>query len=96
MIDYSDAIRDAYSYGRPAAIVGQSLMDGMIAGGLTEAEALSLLYSKAYRWALDFQLGDALRDIAEETGRRLADEYRGHEWTQYDLPQHAKLKEIAE
>jgi hypothetical protein len=93
MTDYSDAIRDAYSYGRPAAIVGQSLMDGMIAGGLTEAEALSLLYSKAYRWALDFQLGDALRDIAEETGRRLADEYRGHEWTQYDLPQHAKLKE---
>ena len=95
MNDYSDAIRDAYSYRRPAAIVGQSLMNGMIAGGLTEAEALSLLYSKAYRWALDFKLGDALKDLAESEGQRLAQEYRGHEWTQYELPQHAKLKEGA-
>lgn len=93
MSDYTDAIRDAHSFTRPAYIVGQSLMEGMIAGGLTETEALSLLYSKAYRWALDGGLGDTLRDIATEYGRIMADQYKGHEWTRYDLPQHAQLKE---
>ena len=85
MNDYTDAIRDAYSFNRPAYIVGQSLIEGMIAGGLTEDEALSLFYSKAYRWALDFRLGLDLRDLATREGERLAREYRGHEWTRYDL-----------
>jgi len=93
MNDYTDAITDAYSFKRPAYIVGQALMQGMIAGGLTEAEALSLLYSKAYRWALDMDLGDLLRTISEDYGRRMAEDYAGHEWTRYDLPQHAQLKE---
>lgn len=92
MSDYTDAIKDAYSFTRPAYIVGQSIMEGMIAGGLTETEALSLLYSKAYRWALDFDLGQDLRDLATAAGKRMAREYHGHEWTTYDLPQHAQLE----
>jgi hypothetical protein len=96
MNDYTDAIEGAYSFKRPAYIVGQALMQGMIAGGLTEAEALSLLYSKAYRWALDFSLGDSLRRLAIAEGERLAREYHGHEWTRYDLPQHALVRELKE
>lgn len=94
MNDYTNAITDAYSFKRPAYIVGQALMQGMISGGLTEAEALSLLYSKAYRWSLDAGLGDTLHNIATEYGRIMADQYKGHEWTRYDLPQHAQLKEL--
>lgn len=85
MSDYTDAIRDAYSFNRPAYIVGQALIEGMIAGGLTEAEALSLFYSKAYRWALDFDLGLDLRDLAAKAGQKMAREYSGHEWTRCDL-----------
>ena len=38
MNDYTAAIQEAYSFRRPAFIVGQGLMEGMIAGGLTESE----------------------------------------------------------
>ena len=93
MNDYTAAIQDAYSFRRPAFIVGQALMEGMIAGGLTEREALSLIYSKAYRWALDFSLEAQLRQLAIREGERLAKEYTGHEWTQIDLPQFDLLEE---
>ena len=93
MNDYTIAIQDAYSFRRPANIIGQALMQGMIAGGLTEREALCLFYSKAYRWALDFSMEEALREIGLREGERLAREYCGHEWTDYDLPQHELLGE---
>lgn len=96
MNDYTAAIQDAYSFRRPAFIVGQALMEGMIAGGLTEKEALSLIYSKAYRWSLDFGLEEKLRQLAIKEGERLAQEYTGHEWTQIDLPQYDLLEEPTE
>lgn len=93
MKDYTDAIKEAFSFNRPAYILGQALMEGMIKAGLTEEQALSLLYSKAYRWALDFGLGDTLHTLGVTEGQRMAREYSGHEWTRHDLPQHAQLKE---
>ena len=92
MSDYTDAIKDAYSFTRPAYIVGQALIRGMIKGGLTEAQAISLIYSKAYRWQLDGSLGQALENLGEYHGEKMARIYEGHEWTTYDLPQHAQLE----
>ena len=93
MKDYTDAIKEAFSFNRPAYILGQALMEGMIKAGLTEEQALSLIYSKGYRWQLDGALGQALELIGYHHGQQMARIYSGHEWTRHDLPQHAQLKE---
>lgn len=84
---------EAYSYHRPAAILANALMNGMTRAGLSEREALSLLYSKAYRWTLDGQLGDELAALGLKHGAELARDFMGDEWTRYQLPQHRLLKE---
>jgi hypothetical protein len=77
----------AYSYERPAQMLANALMHGMIAEGLSEREALSLLHSKAYRWALDWALGAAIENLGIAHGRQLARNYKGDEWTRYNLPE---------
>jgi uncharacterized protein YdaT len=93
MNDYTrrSLFETAFSYERPAQMLANALMHGMIAEGFTEREALSLLHSKAYRWALDWSLGAALEKLGIEHGKQLARDYRGDEWTKYDLPEHKFL-----
>jgi uncharacterized protein YdaT len=83
---HPDTYAAAYSFERPAHIVANALLNGMIAGGLTEAEAVCLIHSKAYRWTLDFSMENALETLGEHYGREMAAEYQGHEWTCYPLP----------
>ena len=88
---HPDTYRTAYSFERPAHIVARALLNGMTSAGLSEAEAVCLIHSKAYRWTLDFGLEAALETLAEQHGRQMAREYHGHEWTRYPLPCDPKL-----
>jgi hypothetical protein len=68
-------LEDAYSYDRPAWIVGNALLNGIIRAGYTKEQAINLFYSKAYRWALDGILGEHLEQIAHQYGQIMAQEY---------------------
>jgi hypothetical protein len=68
-------LEDAYSYDRPAYIVGNALLNGIIKAGYTKEQAINLFYSKAYRWALDFGLGEHLEQIGYQYGQIMAQEY---------------------
>lgn len=68
-------LEDAYSYDRPAYIVGNALLNGIIRAGFTKEQALNLFYSKAYRWALDGTLGEHLTEIGYQYGQIIAQEY---------------------
>lgn len=63
---------DAFSFRRPAHIVANGMLRGMMRAGLTERQALDLFYSKAYRWALDGSMGEALDFLAYHHGQELA------------------------
>ena len=69
---HSDTYRTAYSFERPAHIVANALLNGMIRAGLSEAEAVSLIHSKAYRWRLDFRLEAALETLVAVRDRVIA------------------------
>ena len=68
-------LEDAYSYDRPAYIVGNALLNGIIRAGYTKEQAINLFYSKAYRWALDGTLGEHLEQIGYQYGQIMAQEY---------------------
>jgi len=68
-------IEDAYSYERPAYIVGNALLNGIIKAGYTKEQAINLFHSKAYRWALDFGLEEQLQEIGFQEGQKMAQEY---------------------
>lgn len=68
-------LEDAYSYDRPAYIVGNALLNGIIRAGYTKEQAINLFYSKAYRWALDGTLGEHLEQIGHQYGQIIAQEY---------------------
>jgi hypothetical protein len=68
-------LEDAYSYDRPAWIVGNALLNGIIRAGYTKEQAINLFYSKAYRWALDGTLGEHLEQIGYQYGQIMAQEY---------------------
>ena len=68
-------LEDAYSYDRPAWIVGNALLNGIIRAGYTKEQAINLFYSKAYRWALDGTLGEHLEQIGHQYGQIMAQEY---------------------
>lgn len=44
---------DAYSYERPAYIVANAIMNGLIDAGFTHKQAYNWIYSKSYRHFLD-------------------------------------------
>jgi adenine C2-methylase RlmN of 23S rRNA A2503 and tRNA A37 len=44
---------DAYSYDRPAWIVANAIMNGLIDAGFTSEQAYNWIYSKSYRHFLD-------------------------------------------
>ena len=68
-------MKNSYSYERPAYIVANALVNGFLAYGLTEKQALNLLYSKAYRVKLDWDLEDKLEKVAFKAGKQVAEEY---------------------
>lgn len=68
-------LEDAYSYERPAYIVGNALLNGIIRAGYTKEQAINLFHSKAYRWALDMALGEHLHEIGYQYGQIMAQEY---------------------
>jgi hypothetical protein len=68
-------LNNSYSYERPAYIVANALVNGFLAYGLTEKQALNLLYSKAYRAKLDWDLEDKLEKVAFKAGKQVAEEY---------------------
>jgi len=74
-------IEDAYSYDRPAWIVGNALLNGIIRAGYTKEQAINLFYSKAYRWALDGALGEHLEQIGYQYGQIMAQEYNPAEFS---------------
>ena len=65
---------DAFSFKRPAHIIAQGMLRGMMRAGLTEQQATCVFYSKAYRWALDGSMGDALDLLAYHHGQKIARE----------------------
>jgi hypothetical protein len=68
-------LKNSYSYERPAYIVANALVNGFLAYGLTEKQALNLLYSKAYRAKLDWDLEDKLEKVAFRARKQVAEEY---------------------
>ena len=78
-------LEDAYSFDRPAHIVGNALLNGIIRAGYTKEQAINLFYSKALRWALDGALGEHLDEIGFQYGQIMAQEYKPDEFN-YTLP----------
>jgi hypothetical protein len=74
-------LEDAYSYDRPAWIVGNALLNGIIRAGYTKEQAINLFYSKALRWALDGTLGEHLEQIGYQYGQIMAQEYNPAEFS---------------
>ena len=68
-------MEDAYSYERPAYLLGNALINGFIRAGYTKEQAINLFHSKAYRWALDGTLGEHLTEIGYQYGQIMAQEY---------------------
>jgi len=83
-------LEDAYSYERPAYILGNAILNGIIQAGFTKKQAINLFYSKAYRWALDFDLGEQLDQIGYQEGQKMAQEYEASEFD-YPLPENIKI-----
>jgi hypothetical protein len=83
-------LEDAYSYERPAYIVGNALLNGIIRAGYTKEQAINLFHSKAYRWALDGILGEHLHEIGYQYGQIMAQEYDPTEFS-YPLPPAQRL-----
>jgi predicted transcriptional regulator len=55
-----------YSYERPAWILWDAIANNLHSRGWTEHAIKDWLQSKATRWALDGELGDALRALGDE------------------------------
>ena len=81
-IDYSSSpeLKSSYSYERPAWMIGNALINGFIAGGLSEKQALLLIGSSAYRHALDQTLGEMLEGIAFGYGIQMSKDYCNASW----------------
>jgi hypothetical protein len=78
-------LEDAYSFERPAEIIANGLLNGLIRAGYTKEQAINLFYSKALRWALDGALGEHLHEIGYQYGQIMAQEYKPEEFN-YTLP----------
>lgn len=52
-----------FSYSRPSAMLWQAIYEEFIRRGATHKEVIEWLQSKAPRWALDDDLGTAIRAI---------------------------------
>jgi len=83
-------LEDAYSFDRPAHIVGNALLNGIIRAGYTKEQAINLFYSKALRWALDFGLEEQLQEIGFIEGQKMAQEYTPEEFN-YPLQPDQKI-----
>lgn len=81
-IDYSSSpeLKSSHSYERPAWMIGNALINGFIAGGLSEKQALLLIGSTAYRHALDQTLGEMLESIAFGYGIQMSKDYCNASW----------------
>jgi hypothetical protein len=79
-------LEGAYSFDRPAHIIGNALINGFIRAGMSKEQAINLFYSKATRWALDGGLGTSLEDIAFIYGKTMAHEWKGEKWLNDPLP----------
>lgn len=79
-------MESAYSYERPAYIVGNALLNGMIAAGLTKEQAIQVLHSKHYRWSLDQDLGELLTHLAYSYGFKMAKQAEHEDWINDPLP----------
>lgn len=75
-----DILEGAYSYENPSWIVANALVNGMIHGGLTKEQAITVFYSKAIRWSYDGDLTDKLENVGFKWGKKLADEYKDVSW----------------
>lgn len=79
-IDFYKTYQDAYSFNRPAHIVANALLNGMVQAGMTPRQAHNVFYSKFIRWALDGDLGDKLDEVCKEYGKQLAKECKKESW----------------
>lgn len=70
--DERDDSVESYSYDRPAYIFWNAFVNGLIASGLTEAEAIEWVQSKKARWMLDGELSDVIEGIAYEWAMKQA------------------------
>jgi hypothetical protein len=61
-------------------MIGNALINGFIAGGLSEKQALLLIGSSAYRHALDQTLGEMLESIAFGYGIQMSKDYCNASW----------------
>lgn len=73
-------MESSYSYNRPAYIVGNALLNGMIASGLSKEQAIQVLHSKHYRWNLDQDLGELLTNLAYSYGFKMAKQAEHESW----------------
>ena len=83
-------LEDAYSYNRPAEIIANGLLNGLIRAGYTKEQAINLFYAKPLRWALDMALGEHLHEIGYQYGQIMAQEYTPDEFN-YPLQPDQKI-----
>jgi hypothetical protein len=83
-------LEDAYSYNRPAEIIANGLLSGLIRAGYTKEQAINLFYAKPLRWALDMTLGEHLHEIGYQYGQIMAQEYKPEEFN-YPLQPDQKI-----
>jgi hypothetical protein len=65
-----------YSYERPAWLLWNAVAAELHVNGWSEKEIKTWLQSKATRWALDGDLGNAIRDLGRKYGASLAKDSR--------------------
>ena len=84
LFDEKDGRIPMYSYDRPSSMIWNGMMNGLMSNGYSEAAAIEWLRSKAARWALDGDFGDALVkmafDFAMEKAPSLASKKECAKW----------------
>ena len=80
----------AYSYDRPAWIVANAIMNGLIDAGFTHKQAYNWLYSKSYRHFLDGK-EHRLEQLAYELAKAEGDKSDPSNY-EYEIDAHAEIE----
>lgn len=81
---------DAYSYERPAYIVANAIMNGLIDAGFTHKQAFNWIQSKSYRHFLDGK-EHRLEQLAYELAKAEGKKYNPNEYD-YEIDAHAEIE----